>query len=264
MLYLGLVGGVMAGDVAAHAAGINAFRAYVALIILSAPALMGARLLHVVLHWQLYRKDLRRIWSRGEGGAAQYGAILFVLPISMPLLAALRLPLGAFWDVATVTILVTMILGRIGCLMHGCCAGRSSESWVSMHLPDHLGVWERRIPTQILEAAWAAVLLMSAMALWRWMPFPGALFLAVTAGYAMGRLLLESLREQAAAARRFTGVTISDLLGRRLSGPPVGEGPVEYVNFELADGKSLATASRDGTVKLWNVSRARSVATSKH
>lgn len=41
-------------------------------------------------------------------------------------------------------------------------------------------------------------------------------------------------------ARRYMGVAISDLVGPRPVGPPVREGPVEYVNFELADGGSLA------------------------
>ncbi|MBO0686226.1 MAG: 26S protease regulatory subunit, partial [Candidatus Dormibacteraeota bacterium] len=41
-------------------------------------------------------------------------------------------------------------------------------------------------------------------------------------------------------ARRYMGVAISDLIGRGLAGPPIREGPVEYINFELADGRILA------------------------
>jgi phosphatidylglycerol---prolipoprotein diacylglyceryl transferase len=203
MLYLGLVAGLVAGDVAAHAAGIDAFRAYLALTILTVPALLGARLLHVVLHWPVYWGNPRLIWNRSQAGAAQYGGLPLILPVSVPLLAALHLPLGAFWDVATFTILITMILGRVGCLMHGCCAGRSSQCWLAIRLPDHLGVRQKRIPTQLLEAAWAAVLLLCAVAAWRRLPFPGALFLTVTAAYASGRLVMESLREQERAARKF-------------------------------------------------------------
>jgi len=65
-------------------------------------------------------------------------------------------------------------------------------------------VWERRIPTQCLETGWAAALLASAMTAWRWLPFPGAFFLLATAGYASGRLVLESAREPEPGARRFT------------------------------------------------------------
>ena len=39
---------------------------------------------------------------------------------------------------------------------------------------------------------------------WPLLPFKGALFLYVVAGYAVGRLALESARELAPGARRFT------------------------------------------------------------
>ncbi len=204
MLYIGLVAGVVAGNAAAHAAGIDAFRAFAATLVLIVPALIGARLFYVASHWQFYRQNLRRIRDRSDGGYAMYGGLPLALLLSLPLLAALRLPFGAFWDVATFTILVGMIFARVGCLMNGCCAGRPSRTWVSVYLPNHTGVWDRRIPTQCLEAGWAAVLLVSAITVWRWLPFPGALILLVTAGYAAGRLVLESTREPHPGATRFT------------------------------------------------------------
>ncbi len=194
-VYLGLVTGVVAGNVTAHAAGVDAFRVFLATLLLVAAGLIGARLAFVASHWRMYRQDLRRIWNRNEGGAAHYGGIATVLLLSVPLLAAFRLPWGAFWDVAAFTMLFTLLFGRIGCLLNGCCAGRPARGWLSAYLPNHLGVWERRIPAQILEAVWAAVLLVFAVAAWGWRPFPGALFLLLTAAYAAGRLVLLSTRE---------------------------------------------------------------------
>lgn len=204
MLYLGLLAGVVSGNVAAHAAGIDAFRTYVATCVLIVPGLIGARLLYVALHWRFYRENPQRIWDRTDGGAAQYGGLALILPLSLPLLRGLRLPLGAFWDIGMISILTGMIFARFGCLLNGCCAGRASESWLSVNLPNHRGVWRRRTPTQCLEAAWGGILLVSAVAVWRWLPFPGALFLGATAAYACGRLVLESLREQEPRAGRFT------------------------------------------------------------
>ena len=152
LVYAGLVLGVAAGNIAAHAAGIDALRAFVATLILIVLGLIGARLLFVLSHWQHYRRDYRHIWNRRAGGAAQYGGLLVALPISMLLLAALHLPLGAFWDVASFTLLITMIFGRVGCLMNGCCAGRPSRGWLSMCSPNRARVWDRRIPTQCLQA----------------------------------------------------------------------------------------------------------------
>ena len=119
-----------------------------------------------------------------------------------PLLALLDLPFGAFWDIGAFTILTGMILTRVGCLLNGCCGGRPSP-W-GLNLPKRpRGVWTRRIPTQCLEGTWAATLLVGAVLLWDAMPFAGALFAFVVAGYCCGRLVLESLRDLP-GGRRYT------------------------------------------------------------
>lgn len=196
MLYFGLVFGVVAGNLAAHRAGIDPVRTYIATIILIVPALAGARLLYVAAHWQMYRRDPRRIWNRREGGYIMYGGFPIALLLSVPLLAALHLPFGAFWDVASFTILIGMMFARIGCLLNGCCAGRPSSAWCTLSLPNAAGLWRKRIPTQIFEAAIAALLLLFAMAVWHSMPFSGALFLFVTLGYSGARFAMEFAREQ--------------------------------------------------------------------
>jgi phosphatidylglycerol:prolipoprotein diacylglycerol transferase len=133
-----------------------------------------------------------------------YGGFFFALALSVPLLALLDLPFGAFWDATVFTILVGMIFTRVGCLLNGCCAGRASRQWWSLYLPNRLGVWKKRLPTQHLEAALAGVLAVSAMIVWRQLPFPGALFLLITAAYAVARLPLESMREAEAGASGLT------------------------------------------------------------
>ena len=203
MLYLGLVFGVLVGNIAAHVAGTNAFRVYVATLILIIPALAGARLLYVAVHWNDYRHRPRRIWNRREGGYVMYGGLPLMLVCSIPLLHALRLNFGRFWDVATFTIFVGMIFTRIGCLLHGCCGGRASHSWFGVCLPDSQGIWKKRIPTQVLEAMCAAVILICAATVWRRMPFPGALFLFVTLGYSFARFIMEFAREAEAGSGIF-------------------------------------------------------------
>jgi phosphatidylglycerol:prolipoprotein diacylglycerol transferase len=204
MLYVGAVAAIVAGNLAAHAAGLDSFRVFVADLVLLIPALLGARLFYRLFHWRRYRQDPRAFRGRTGGGATQYGAFAAAFPVSVPLLAALQLPLGAFWDIATFSILVGLFFVRIGCYLNGCCAGRASPSRFTLVLPNSTGVWERRIPAQLLEAAWSAALLLLAIAFWRFMPFPGALFLLTTAAYACGRLLLLFVREPHPGATGFT------------------------------------------------------------
>jgi prolipoprotein diacylglyceryltransferase len=203
MLYVGLVVGVVAGNIAAHAAGLNPLRVYIATILLIIPALIGARLLFVASEWKFYRRNPRRIWNRAEGGFMMYGAVPVMLPCSVPLLRALHIGIGAFWDVSTFTILVGMIFTRVGCLLNGCCCGRETGGWFGIPLPNTRGIWQRRVPTQALEATSAAVLLMVAMVMWRRTPFPGALFLLIMLSYASARLVLELAREHGNRGRQF-------------------------------------------------------------
>jgi phosphatidylglycerol---prolipoprotein diacylglyceryl transferase len=196
MLYCGLVVGVAAGNLAAHRTGLDAFRVFVATLVLIPPSIIGARLLFVATHWDLYRNKPRRIWSRQEGGMAMYGGMPVMLLFSLPLLKLLDLGFGAFWDVGVITIVTAMVFTKIGCLLNGCCAGRASRTWMTIVLPGVTGVWEKRIPVQMLESGWAAILLVAGALLLGRLPFRGALFLVVAAAYAAGRMCLEFLRER--------------------------------------------------------------------
>ena len=196
MLYLGMVCGIFAQRHAANLIHLDATRTVSATLILLVPALVGARLLFVFSHWSIYLREPRRIWRRSEGGAAMYGGLLLAVPLSVPLLVMFQIPFGAFWDVASFTVLIGMIFARAGCFLNGCCSGRPTSGWFGVKLPDHHGVWKRRIPTQLLEAGWGLVVLAGAIAIWGIPTFPGAIFLYTLAAYGAGRILLESTRQE--------------------------------------------------------------------
>jgi len=203
LLYVGLTFGVVASNLAAHAAGLEPLRVYIATMVLIVPALIGARLLFVLSEWRYYRRNPRRIWNRAEGGFMMYGAVPVMLLCSVPLLRALHIGFGAFWDVSTFTILVGMIFTRVGCLLNGCCGGRVTRGWFGVSLPNTRGVWQRRVPTQLLEAACAVILLAVAAFMRGRTPFPGALFLLIMLSYASVRLVLELAREHTNRGRQF-------------------------------------------------------------
>lgn len=212
MLYLGCVAGVLAGATVAGSAGLERSRVALATIVLLIPALAGARLLFVVEHWSVYRREPRRIWRRSEGGAALYGGLLLSVLVSVPVLASFELPFWRFWDTASYTMLIGLIFTRVGCLMHGCCAGRATSGRLGVWLPDHHGVWQRRIPTPLLEAGWAALVLAAAALARAGAPSAGAVFLGVLAAYGAGRLLLETTRASAGSGGSRANIAFSALL----------------------------------------------------
>jgi prolipoprotein diacylglyceryl transferase len=212
MLYVGLLVGVFAGAWAAQRSGMSADRFAIAITVLLIPALAGSRLYFVLTRWDLYGHDPARIWRRTEGGMAMYGGFILAVPLSIPLLRLLGLPFASFWDAAALTILLGMAFTRIGCFLNGCCGGRPSDAWFAIVLPDHHGIWRRRIPTQLMEMAFALLLFGMAMALRNVVPFPGAIFCLVLAGYGLGRWVLESLREDETAGLDKTTMQATSVL----------------------------------------------------
>jgi prolipoprotein diacylglyceryl transferase len=212
MLYLGLVAGVFAGAHVAQLSGMSADRFAVAITILLVPALAGSRLYFVLTRWDVYAHEPARIWRRTEGGMAMYGGLILAVPLSVPLLRAMDLPFGVFWDAAIFTALLGMAFTRVGCLLNGCCGGRPSRAWFALHLPDHNGSWQRRIPTQLMETTFAALLFGAALMLRGRAPFPGAIFCSVVAAYAAGRIVLESLRDDETGGRDKTTLQATSVL----------------------------------------------------
>lgn len=204
MLYVGAVTGIIAGTFAASWRGLSSGRVYAALLLLLLPAMIGTRLLFVASHWEYYRRRPEAILRRSEGGGALYGGLLTAVVLSVPLVAVLGIPIGGFWDVAIITILIGKVFTKIGCLLNGCCAGRPTDGAFALYLPNVQGVWCRRRPTQLVEAALAVVLLLGTLAVWNRLPFDGAGFLAVVAAYGIARWGLEPARETIDGVGRFS------------------------------------------------------------
>ena len=164
-------------------------------IVLLIPALIGAQLWFVIQHVQAFCTEPQRLWRRQEGGAALDGGLVLSVASSIPLLAIAGLSFWRFWDAAIFAMLIGAIITRFGCLMRGCCAGRATDGPFGVRLPNHLGQWQRRFPTPLLEAGWAALVLVGVLFTRTNLPFDGALFASAVAGYAIGRPLIALTRE---------------------------------------------------------------------
>lgn len=135
-----------------------------------------------------------------RGSAVRRGMCLqgFVLAALGTVLSGALL---AGWDPGTVAdvtapgLMAGAAVGRIGCFLGGCCAGRPTSSRFGLWSSDRrLGL--RRVPTQLIESSLAAVLAVVALvALLMGPPTPpGALTVAVLGAYTFGRQALFPLR----------------------------------------------------------------------
>jgi phosphatidylglycerol---prolipoprotein diacylglyceryl transferase len=206
LLYLGTVCGVFCARSLAERTALDPARVVVAMLLLFPVALMGARLLFVAYHWRLFRRHPRWIFRRVDSGASVYGGLLLTVSASLPLLAALDLGFGAFWDVASFAMLVGMTFTKVGCLLNGCCAGRVTAGSMALVLPDHLATWRPRIPAQLLEAGAALAVAVAALTLLDRGAFPGAIFLGALTTYGLARIGLEATRE---TVDRIAGISVN-------------------------------------------------------
>lgn len=222
-LYVGLVLGIQTALVVAPRLGLAPLPVLVATLVLIATAIVGSRALYVLEHEAIdggvrVLLDPRRLrgvwqalWQFGEGGASMYGGLLLALALSLVLLPGLGIGFASFWDVSAFTMLVGSTVTRFGCLLNGCCSGRPTRGWLGVRLADYRGRVARRIPVQMLDAAWTTLLLgLLAVLLMRpTLPVPGVMAAAAIGGYALGRIALETWRDRPHIA---TGVRLHRVL----------------------------------------------------
>lgn len=199
MIYAALLVTVFLTVAFAQADGLDPDRSAVVVVFLLVPAFVGARLLYVARHWRHFRHDPARILRRSDGGLSFYGGLLGAFAGSAPALWALALPFASFWDALILGLLGGLVVAKGGCLLNGCCHGRPTDHRLGVNLPDGRGAWCRRFPSQPMEMAWAAVVLLL-MLMWRSASPPaGAVASAAIALQPAGRLVLQRLRDEGAA-----------------------------------------------------------------
>lgn len=84
-----------------------------------------------------------------RGGLTFYGGVLFAVPLGAWYARRHDLGVRRVADVTAPAVMVGLCLGRVGCLLNGCCYGAATDSWAGIELPGHAGSVH---PTQIYEA----------------------------------------------------------------------------------------------------------------
>ncbi|MEP6833915.1 MAG: prolipoprotein diacylglyceryl transferase family protein [Gemmatimonas sp.] len=160
MLYIGCALGIVQGATIARANGLDELRFVLSAIALMIPAFGASRLWFVAQRFEMFRGNASAIWRSGDGGAAALsGGLVGGVVLSPLVLSVAGLPFLQYWDAASITMLIALVVTRFGCLMNGCCVGRATTGPLGLWLPDIHGRCLRRFPTQLLESAWAAIVL---------------------------------------------------------------------------------------------------------
>jgi prolipoprotein diacylglyceryl transferase len=162
--------------------------------------LIGARVYHLITDFSRYRGDWWRMFEIWEGGLGIFGAITAGVLAGVVVARRRHLSLPRLLDAAAPAIPVAQAIGRLGNWFNQELYGRPTDLPWALRIdvdrrPDGLVDVAHYHPTFLYEGLWslalAGVLVLIGR---RWRPRPGQLFACYVAGYAMGRLWVETLR----------------------------------------------------------------------
>jgi len=134
MVMLGVVAGVSMAAYRARKMGVDP-EAIVSLAFwMFLIGIAGARLFYVIQNWPQFAKrpdhdhfdlwsTIKAIASVTEGGLVVYGSLIGALVAAIVFLRRRKLPVLAIGDLIVPSLLIGLSLGRIGCLLNGCCYG---------------------------------------------------------------------------------------------------------------------------------------------
>ena len=160
-----------------------------------------SRLVHVIDRWEYYMAHPEQI-IRFEG-LAVYGA---VIGVTLAVLIYTRVKKISFWQVGDIIApgaIMGQAIGRIGCIINGCCYGlMSPPSWAGAVIYTHNNhrlfgtpVGVPLYPTQIYHVLWNLIAFAVIWQLRRRLKPQGALFILYLILYAIGDLAIRFVRE---------------------------------------------------------------------
>ena len=160
-------------------------------------ALLGSRLLYVLLDLRQFLAKPAKIFAIWEGGLVFYGGVILALLVAFLFIRRHHLPWRPTLDALALGMPVGQFFGRIGCFMAGCCYGAPADlPWaVSFANPQSLcPIREPLHPAQLYEALLAVGMFGVLLRLRTRKSFDGQMLLAYFAMAGLARFVVEFFR----------------------------------------------------------------------
>ncbi|HOC44368.1 MAG TPA: prolipoprotein diacylglyceryl transferase [Thermoanaerobaculales bacterium] len=205
LVALGVIAGLLTLKRRADRAGLDGARLVDVGLWLVIWALVGAKGLLVLVELPRYLRDPGELVGLVRAGGVFLGGFAAAVAAGVVLFRRYHLPVLATMDVFVPSVALGQAIGRVGCLMAGCCWGsRCDLPWAitytdpaaaanvgtPLHVPLH--------PYPAYEALFNFALFVGLEALHRRRPAPGRVFAAYLLTYGAGRFALEWARGDAA------------------------------------------------------------------
>jgi phosphatidylglycerol---prolipoprotein diacylglyceryl transferase len=155
-----------------------------------------ARVFHIIDHWSYYMQNPGQIV--GFEGVAVYGAVFGVLLAIGLYCYFKKLSVWQIGDMVSPGALVGMAIGRVGCVLNGCCYGLPNNSAISItytnpasYAPINVAMY----PTQEFHIIWDLMAFGIVWALRKKIKPQGSILLLYLALYSAGDLTIRMFRE---------------------------------------------------------------------
>ncbi|MFL5388280.1 MAG: prolipoprotein diacylglyceryl transferase [Myxococcales bacterium] len=187
-------------------------------------AMIGSRVLFILVNWDDYARDPASIFAFWKGGLVFYGGFIGAVLISIWYMRKHRMPFFPVADVLIPSVALGHAIGRLGCFAAGCCWGGACDPhlpWAAKFPPEslayqsqvatgiiHLGAAHTIPihPTQLYESL-GELLIFCALIFWRQRKrFHGELLALYLVLYAPLRAMVETLRGDEERGRVFNFV----------------------------------------------------------
>jgi phosphatidylglycerol:prolipoprotein diacylglycerol transferase len=182
-------------------------------------ALLGAKLLLVVVEWRRYLGDPAQLLGLVRAGGVFLGGFIGAVIAAAVMLRRYRLEALPTFDVLAPSIALGQAIGRIGCLLAGCCWGRECDLPWAVTYTDPVAAANVGTPLHVALHPFPAyavatnlVIFVVLARLYRRRPAPGSVFAAYLALYGTARFLLEFTRGDEARGMYFDGLVSTSQL----------------------------------------------------
>lgn len=179
-------------------------------------AIIGSRLLFVLLNLKEYINNPLNIIKIWEGGLVFHGGLIASLLVGFFYLKKRQLSIWKFTDIVAPALALGQSIGRIGCLMAGCCYGKETTlPWGIVFTDPHtLAIQHTKLhPTQIYSSIAAFGIFCLLLLLRKRKSFEGQIFWSYIALYSISRSIIDIFRGDGIHIFFNNTVSYSQILG---------------------------------------------------
>ena len=167
--------------------------------------IIGARIFYILSNFNFYLHNPLEIIMLQHGGMAWFGGVIFGSSAASIFIKKNKFGLLKTLDLLVPFIALGQAIGRIGCLLNGCCYGRPSQFGIYFKVFDQV-----LIPTQLYSSLLLILIFFILRSMQNRRHVAGQILCAYLFLYSLKRFFIEYLRND--TPRIFYGLTIFQVL----------------------------------------------------